>query len=156
MGVYDECCYLQCGECKYFQVDADRRKETTCKRLDHKKYKLAMPWFKSYDCGQFNSNICADFKPADYCKWLNAHWTNMEEYIAEFEKEERQSFFAGKYTTLILDGNKDVRYRVSRVDYFYNRFINTDGSLKWVDRYYYKRSRKSPTGYEVVWEKNNE
>lgn len=154
MGIAAEWCCLQCGECKHFQVNADRREDTTCKRIDHKRIQFAVPWFKSYDCGQFSSGgVCADFEPGVGVPWLKEHWTGIEDYIVDWEKEERRSFFGkNNYVTLILDGNKDVRYRVRKDDYFYNRFLNDDGSLKWVEKYYYKRSGKSPTGYELVHE----
>lgn len=156
-NVYEEWCCLQCGECKHFQVDADRRTETTCKRIDHKQIKFAVPWFKSYDCGQFaQGGVCSDFEPADYCVWLKNHWTNMAEYIEAYEEEEKKSFFDNKFIALCINDDTKVRYYVSKKDYFYNDFINADGSLKWVKRCYVKQSRKSPTGYELVWEFNKE
>ena len=152
--MYNEWCTLQCGECKYFQVDADRREDTTCKRLDHKSVQFAEPWFKSYDCGQFHSNICSEFAPNDIAKWLKDNWTTLEEWIAEYEQAEGKSFFEGKYTVLIVNGDKKVRYYINRRDFFEGNFLNEDGSLKWVKRCYYKQSRQSPTGYEIVWENN--
>lgn len=152
MSVYDECCCLQCGECEHFQVDADRRTDTTCKRLDHKKYKLAVPWFKSYDCGQYNQCICSDFSPVKHSVWLYNHWTNIEDWIAGYEKEEKRSFFDNKFVSLCINGDTKIRYYVRKKDYFYNDFIDADGNLKWVKRCYYKKSRKSPIGYNLICE----
>ena len=36
----DEWCCLQCGQCKWFKVGADRT-PSTCKRIDHKHIKFA-------------------------------------------------------------------------------------------------------------------
>ena len=162
MGIYNECCCLMCGDCKYHQVDAERREDTTCKRLDHKRIKLAVPWFKSYDCGQFSHvAICADFSPKESHVWLYNHWTCIEDYIADFEKEEKRPFF-GKphegraYIGFCIDGNKDVRYYVNRKDYFNNDFLDENGNLKWVKKCYYKKSRKSPIGYRLITEYNKE
>lgn len=153
-GIYESNCHLECGQCKYFQVDADRREDTTCKRLDHKRYKLAVPWFKSYDCGQFHCNVCSDFEPRESSKWLHEHWTTMDDYIADYEAIEGKSFFDNKYTVLCLDNNTDVRYYVNRIDYFNNTFINADGTLKWVKKCYYKKTRSNAIGYKLVWEYN--
>lgn len=155
MSVYESWCRLECGECEHFQVDADRREDTTCKRLDHKKYKLAVPYFKSYDCGQFHCNICSEFKPKASAKWLHDNWESIDAYMSEYESVEHKAFLDG-YTVLCLDGNTAIRYYVKRSDYFYNQFVNTDGSLKWVKRCYYKKSRKSPIGYELIWEYNHD
>lgn len=155
-NVYEECCCLQCGECQHFQVDADRRETTTCKRLDHKKYKFAVPWFKSYDCGQYSQTICSDFIPVKWSVWLYSHWTNIEDWIAGYEKEEHKSFFDKQYVALCIDGDTSVRYYVNKKDYFYNCFIDERGELKWIKRCYYKQSRKSPIGYQLVWEYNKD
>lgn len=152
--MYNEWCCLQCGECKHFQVDADRRDDTTCKRLDHKSLQFAKSPFKSYDCGQFHSNICSDFEPNDIAKWLKEHWGGIDKWVSEYEEFEGQSFFDNKFTVLTLNGNNDVWYYVKRSDFFNNTFSNEDGSLKWVKRCYQKQTRKSPTGYTIVWEYN--
>ena len=151
---YDGWCCLQCGECKHFQVDADRREDTTCKRIDHKKIQFARPYFKSYDCGQFHSNICSEFEPNSIAKWLKEHWTGIYTWISAWENDNKRSFFDNNYTVLTLNGDNSVRYYVKRADFFNGTFVNSDGSLKWVKKCYTKASRKSPTGYQVVWEQN--
>ena len=156
VNVYEHWCHLECGNCKYFQVDADRREDTTCKRLDHKTFKLAVPYFKSYDCGQYHCNICSEFEPADYCKWLKEHWKSIDAYIAEYEQAEHKSFFKNRYVSLTIGDDTLVRYYVKRKDYFDGNFINPDGSLKWVKRCFYRRSKSSPIGYKLVWEYNEE
>lgn len=153
--IADEFCHIGCGSCKYHQVDADRRQDTTCKRLDHKHIQFAVPWFKSYDCGQRSGITCADFEPEEYCKWLYHHWTSMQDYVESFERVEKREYLNG-YLGLCLDGNQDIVYYVDRGDFFNNTFLNEDGSLKWHHKHYYKRTNKNAIGYVLVTEYNEE
>lgn len=148
---YEECCHIGCGDCKYFQVDADRRQDVTCRRIDHKRVKFAVPWFKSYDCGQQSGIICADFVPAKWHKWLFEHWTSIEDYCREYEEVEGRPRVRGMLW-LCLDGNTDVEYGVDYLDFYNGTFAGPDGKPMWKERRYYKRSRKSPIGYELVYE----
>lgn len=143
----DEWANLQHGQCKHFNVRADLPGvESTCKRLDHKHIKFAVPWFKSYDCGQFACHICKEFEPRDNCKWLQEHWDG--KFIDCYAPE--------GIVWLVLDGNTGVRYGVRAEDFFEGTFKNEDGSIKWVRKQYYKRSRKSPIGYELVMEEKED
>ena len=135
---------LQCGQCKYFRVGADRE-ASICKRIDHKHIKFATPWFKSYDCGQFAGNVCRDFEPSDTIPWLKEHWRGWDDY---WDGES----ILGK-VWLILDDDKSVRYAVLKTDFVNNTFLNEDGSLKWVEKEYYKRSRQTPIGYLLIHER---
>ena len=138
---------LQCGQCKYFKVDADRS-VSTCKRLDHKHIKFAVPWFKSYDCGQYSGSVCRDFEPSDLVPWLKEHWISWDDY---WEGEELKGTIS-----LVLDGDTSIRYVVSRKDFTDGTFLDADGNLKWIEKTYYKQSRKSPTGYILVHERKDE
>ena len=62
---------LRCNECEFYRVDADRN-ESLCKRIDHKRVKFAVPWFKSYDCD--HGCICSDFKPVEYYPAVYKNW----------------------------------------------------------------------------------
>lgn len=141
----EEWCCLQCGQCAWFKVDADRS-VSTCKRIDHKHFKFAVPWFKSYDCGQFAGCPCRDFIPSDTVPWLKDHWKGWDDYW-EGEKPTRKVW-------LTIDDNTAVRYAVSREDFINNTFLDANGDLKWIEKHYYKQSRKSPTGYILVKERN--
>ena len=145
MSLRDEWCCLQHGQCKHFNGNSDRS-ESTCKRLDHKHFKFAKPWFKLYDCGQFQSHICRNFEPAEWCKYLHEHWTGYDDYYGDDKPKGTIS--------LVIDNDFSVRYSVTMDDFVNNTFIDENGNLKWVEKTYYKVSRKSPIGYELVYERN--
>lgn len=143
---------LRCGECTFFRVNADCEGVVSkCKRIDHKKIRFAVPWFKSYDCGQFNSNVCRDFEPAKRCKYLYDNWSGFDEYYGGISDKETIEF--------TLNGDTTVRYKIKYLDFVNNTFLDSKGNLKWIERYYQKRvkvSLKNPTGYEFVYEKNRD
>ena len=122
----EEWCCLQCGQCKHFKVDADRT-VSTCKRIDHKHIKFAFPYFKSYDCGQFSPFVCKDFEPSDTCPWLKEHWKGWNDYWEGEEPSGTIGFI-----------------------------LNDQGNLKWIEKEYYKQSRKSPIGYVLIHEKRQQ
>lgn len=142
----EEWCRIECGECKWFKVNADMDGiESTCKRLDHKHLRFAKKIFKSYDCGCFDINTCADFEPDEKkVPWLYNHWNEVKEQIIPYGE------FA--CVELNIDGNTDVRYCVLGSDFYNNTFINEDGSLKWLYKYYQVPSRSSVTHYDIVYE----
>lgn len=141
---------MRCGECIYFKVNADLNGiESTCKRLDHKKLRFAVPWFKTYDCGQFNGCVCRDFEPAKWCKYLYENWSSFDDYFREILDR--------KTVDLVIDGNLSIRYQIRYIDFVNNTFLDKEGNLKWIKRYFYKRvkvSEENPTGYKLVYEKN--
>ena len=140
----EDCPCLQCGHCKFFNVRADMPNvQSTCKRVDHKHIKFAKPWFKSYDCGQFHGYICKDFEPSPTYVYLYVHWLS---YLDYFKRDPDDSGLLG----LVLDDNFDVDYYVKTKDFVNNTFLNPDGTLKWVKKMYYKRSKESPFGYRLV------
>ena len=138
---------LQHGQCKHFNINADRS-ESRCKRLDHKRIKFAKSWFKSYDCGQFRGVVCRDFEPADNCKWLKEHWISYDDY---YQGEKPKGTVA-----LCLNDDFSVRYKVSAEDFVNGTFTDTDGNLKWVEKEYYRISRKNPIRYNLIHEKRGE
>lgn len=148
-SLQDMCYFIGCGSCKYCDPRADLDGvESRCKRIDHKHIQFAKPWFKSYDCGQRSSIMCGDFEPADICVYLKQHWTNPLDYAAMGDENRIKNCRGG--VGLCLDGDQSVRYKVSWWDFWNNTFLNPDGSLKWYEKLYYKRSRRSPIGYELI------
>lgn len=150
---WDINCHLGCGDCKYCNPSANMDSiESPCKRIDHKHIQFAVPWFKSYDCGQYSGGICSDFEPVEWKLWIYRHWKS------EFkdEKYSKGSSTIPRYVALCLDKEQSIRYYVNAKDFYNNTFRDANGSLKWIKRCYYKQSRKSPTGYKLVWEYNNE
>lgn len=132
---------LGCGLCKFFKVNADRE-ESLCKRLDHKQIRFYHPWFKSYDCGQFSQNLCADFKPNfSAVPALEKIWCGVDAYVGNIPE-------AGT-TALYLGGDTNVQYKVRTKDFYDGSFMNGD-SIRCVEKSYYKIDRKSTTGYRLV------
>ena len=150
---WDMNCHLGCGDCKYCNPKGDMDNiESPCKRIDHKHLQFAVPWFKSYDCGQGSGGICSDFEPNEWQLWLYRHWK------PEFKdkKYRKGSSILPRTVALCIDKDQSVRYHVYAKDFYYNTFRNEDGSLKWIYKEYYKQSRKSPMGYKLVREYNCE
>ncbi len=142
----EEWCRIECGHCKWFKVNADMDGvKSICKRLDHKHLRFAKKIFKSYDCGCFDINTCADFEPDEKkVPWLYNHWDKVKEQIRPY----------GELTCvgLNVDGNTDVMYCVLGSDFYNNTFINEDGSLKWRYKCYSVPDRKSWSKYRTVYE----
>ena len=143
--------HLGCGDCRFCDPKGDMDSiESPCKRIDHKHYQFAVPWFKSYDCGQLGHCICSDFEPKRSNLWLYRHWK--PEFIKEYDK----SPTSDETISLCIDKDQSVRYHINFKDFFYNTFKNKDGSLKWIYKMYYKRSKESAIGYKLVKEYNKE
>ena len=142
----DEWCRLECGECKWFNVRADMEGvESTCKRLDHKHLRFAKKIFKSYDCGQFDTNTCADFKPDEKkVPWLYNHWDKVKEQIIPYKSNHAVS--------LNIDGDTSVKWAVKAIEFYDGTFLNPDGSLRWVYKYYSVPCRTSPSKYKTLYE----
>ena len=136
---------IECGECKWFNVKADMDGvESTCKRLDHKHLRFAKKIFKCYDCGQWQPNTCADFEPKAGVVWLKKHWNEIKTQIIPYS--EKDVIF------LNVDGDTQTRWAVKAREFYDNTFINADGSLRWIYKYYPKQSRSSVTGYKYIYE----
>lgn len=136
--------YVMCGYCKWFKVNADRV-ESICKRLDHKKYQFTKPWFRCYDCGQFNKKICNDFEPAKLWKYLFKHWTSFDDFIGEISENE--------IVSLTINGDNSIWYKVKYKDFANGTFIDEKGELKWIEKCYFKKCKvteKNPIGYILV------
>ena len=135
--------HLRCIDCAFFNIRADLPGEVSqCKRIDHKLIRFAVPWFKSYDC---NGPICADFKPRnpEYADLRN--WTNYDDWA--MAREHRLSGFIW----FTINNDTHIRYGVPVRLFVYGGMV--DGSiLKATRKRYYKRSRKSPIGYELITE----
>ena len=138
---------VRCGDCKWFHVKADLEGfESTCKRLDHKKYRFVKSCFRSYDCGAFNQQICRDFEPDGLYKYLAEHWTSFDDWVGEISEKTKIG--------IVIDGNDSIHYYVKYKDFADGTFLDADGNLKWVERCFYKRCSydKSPIGYVLVHE----
>lgn len=148
---YDEFRDIQyhwsCDSCKFCKPNADMDGiESPCKRLDHKHYSFSKAIFYSYDCGQRNGCICSDYEPKDNHLWLIKH------FKPEFLKELNKRISPHATVGICIDHDWELRYYVTMSDFFNNTFINEDGTLKWIYRGHYRKTRKNPIGYEYVWE----
>lgn len=125
-----------------------------CKRVDHTHIQFAVPTFACYDHWIDRGFICSDFEPnRALCPVLCDTWPGFENYYHYFRQvwtypNERQ--FVG----FCLDDNKSCRYYVPYSLFAYNRHIDEKGNLRWSYRLYYKRTRKSGTGYKLIREDN--
>lgn len=148
----DNCPHLGCQDCKYFRVNADRE-ESICKRIDHKSIKFAKPWFKSYDCGASHI-ICRDFEPKhpEYTDFES--WKGFDDYWKVFKEAWLPNSKAIIRTSVAftLHDDTSIRYYVLLTDFINGTFIK-DGKLLAFEKKYYKQSRKSPIGYELITEK---
>lgn len=137
----DEWSCFQCGQCQYFRTDK-------C-QIDHKHVRFAVPWFKSYDEGQFNSVICHLFDPSDTVPWLKRNFPDVN-------RNEFDNYFShiSEYIYLTVDNDTHVRYAVHRRNWYYGDYMNEDGTLKWCYRRVFKKSKQSPTGYTLLKEYN--
>lgn len=148
-SIQEEWPCLQHRHCKYFKVNADRE-ESTCKRIDHKHIKFAKPYFKSYDCGQFQAGVCKDFTPAKVWKWLYKNWTSYEDYFGK-------DFVPKGTIALCVNDDSSTRYHVKFYDFVNNCFMDKDGNPNWVYKQYYKRTKtteENPIGYILTTEEN--
>lgn len=136
---------LRCMDCTAFNVRADLPGEVShCKRIDHKLIKFAIPWFKSYDC---NGPICADFAPRhpDYADFRD--WTGYENWATVAHAVRRY----GDRVWFTINGDTHIRYGVPADLFVHGGMIEGD-TLKADRKMYYKQSRKSPIGYELITE----
>jgi hypothetical protein len=141
----------------FYKPNADMQSVVNiCKRIDHKKIKFAVPWFKSYDC-DFGT-VCSDFKPSDWQTALCKEWKDLggfegwfsfwvEQWLS-YQKIDKNIYF-------VLNGDISIRYGVPMLDYIYGNMIDKN-ILKANEKVYYKRhkvSDKYPIGYELIHEK---
>ena len=76
---------------------------------------------------------------------MKDHWKGWNDYWEGEEPSGTISF--------ILDDDTSIRYKVPRKDFVNGTFLDSEGNLKWVEKEYYKRSRKSPIGYVLIHER---
>ena len=130
----------RCRDCAYYNGTAWREEEESrCKRLDHKNLQFRVPFFVSYDC---NGQICADFKPSPMYKYFYSHWHDW--YIKFYTPK------PGKTIALRVKGEGETDFNILYSDFFNNTFLNDNGSLKWLYKEYYIKTKHSPTGYLLI------
>lgn len=142
----DDWIRIECQHCLFHKSNADMENvQSTCKRLDHKHLRFAKPVFLSYDCGAFQINTCADFEPhPKRVPWLYNHWGEVKQQIIPYSDS--------TVISLNVDGDTETRWAIKALDFYNNTFLNNDGSLKWLYKYYTKQSRRNVIGYETYYE----
>lgn len=97
--------------------------------------------------------VCMHYRPAAYCKWVLERWQTFSDY---FQYQLDYHLLPNKmeylYVPLVSMNDFNVYYHVRYLDFLNNDFVNKDGTLQYFIKCYYKRTRKSVTGYEFVYE----
>lgn len=132
----DDWCEVNCRHCKYsrYTETFQNKKsiiQSECKRIDHNHIRFANPCFIVYDCGRNLSHCCSDFEPSPGLPWLYNHWDKINIMLP---KENATIPFT-------LNGDTSIRYYVRYLDFYNNTFLNPDGTLKWIYKLYYKKTR---------------
>lgn len=123
---------------------------SACKRIDHKTVKFAKPWFKSYDCGD-QHGICGAFEPEPLRSPVIAErWCGFEKYIA-LKAEAGDLRYPLRPVWFCINNDFSIRYGVDYWDFVNGEMIK-DGYLMCKKKQYYRISRKSPIGYELMTE----
>lgn len=140
----EDWCSVSCKHCKYSQYtemfhDKKTIIQSECKRIDHNHIRFAKPFFIVYDCGRMLTHCCSDFEPSSGNPWLYNHWGEIDIILP---KENATIPFT-------LDGDTSTWYYVRYLDFYNNTFLNTDGTLKWVYKMYYKKVRNT-LGYVLM------
>lgn len=124
---------LFCGNCVHHKSNADQEAvESTCKRLDHKRIRIRRKSFQAYDCGYMNQCICREFEPVPYYRWLCSVWKGYDDYAPFIDRDE-----------IALEDTMfpDVTFFVSHSDFADGNFLNSDGSIRWRRKQYYRGKR---------------
>lgn len=149
MYTVDTCPHYGCGDCKYFRVDANRN-ENLCKRIDHKKIKFAIPWFKSYDCGQNFHIPCNEFEPK-YMQYADAkEWDGFDNFWEMYVKTWLPYQDENKLIWFCMNNNTNIEYGVP-MKAFIEGHMMSDNVLLAIKRRYYKRTKDS-FGYKLITE----
>lgn len=146
---------LRCRDCKFYKPNAELDNiESICKRIDHKKIRFAVPWFKSYDCD--HGCICSDFKPKEWLVATCNEWEQVggfDNWWSLWVEQWLPYQNTNVYTWFTIGNNTSIEYGVKLLDYVYGRLYRNDGRLNAQKKRYYKmhkKSKKYPYGYELV------
>lgn len=146
---------LRCRDCKYYKSNAELDNiKSTCKRIDHKKIRFAVPWFVSYDCDY--GCICSDFLPKEWLKATYNEWEQVggfDDWWPLWVEQWLPYQNTDVYTWFTIGNNTSIEYGVKLLDYVYGRLYKSNGSLNASKKRYYKRhkiSKKYPYGYELI------
>ena len=132
--------HYRCSECKFYHND--------CKRIDNEKIKFWKPWHQCDDRQSANI-VCRDFELKDYMVYARNNWIDFDTYFKEFVENWLPYGNINKNVYFILDNNYSIRYGVPLMNYINGDMYNIDGSLKWVEKMYYKQTRDG-FGYRIV------
>lgn len=152
MYTVDTCPHYGCGDCKYFRIDADRN-ESLCKRIDHKKVKFAIPWFKSYDCGQNFHIPCNDFEPK-YMHYADAKsWDGFDNFWETYVKAWLPYQDENKLIWFCINNDTNIEYGLPMKVFIQGNMIS-DNTLLATKKRYYKRTKEG-FGYKLITEDIN-
>lgn len=121
----------------------------TCKREKLGKYEFGKNAFLSIrTCGGF----CKDYIPSPWCKWILKTWVDADHFKEQVKVEDGEYYFEPRFVTYVVNGEKDVWYRVRYDDFYNGNLIRPDGKFNAYEKVYYKRV-KTGFGYKLITEK---
>lgn len=147
MLLYDdgELPVVTCNCCARYSVSPEK---TKCTRFIYPETLLPVRSVFSCDVTCGKHCICADFIPNPLYKDLHKRWTTIEEYAAQAGWEKDNS----KAMNVFLNGDTDVMYSTTLEKFRYGKMIESNGLFYYDDKIYWKQSRKTLSGYDVVHE----
>jgi len=152
MYTIDNCPNFSCCCCAKWKIDAERN-ECICPKLDHKKVKFYIPYFKCYDCGMHHV-ICGEFVPKypHYADFKD--WTNFEDYWKVYEKAWLTDGMKNRGIGFTVDGDGEKIFFVPLETWLYGEVVK-DGILQATTMGYHVRKiingvTHYPMMYEVI------
>lgn len=131
---------LGCNDCKFSGLN--------CKRIGNYNIQFYRPWFASQPT---HHHICSDFQPLEWEKAIYNEWTSFEDYWPAYVEQWLPYSNTNKLDYFFINGDRTVAYGVPMMDVVYGNMFNGNKLLA-VKKMYQKQTRKSPTGYELVYE----
>ena len=146
-----------CGNCIHWNSlwDAKHGKgKSTCKRIDGDIIQFYKPTFLiSAPPTHFP---CSEFSPNPMYKQLYANWRGFDEYINNYmtywDPTLPRRYHTTANTCFTVNHDYDVIYDMRLADYVEGNMWRADGKFNVHTKTYYKRSRRSPTGYQLIHE----
>lgn len=157
---------LTCYECKHYcnANPYDKLNKPCQHRIDHKHVKMFRPSFATcYDNDLGKGRVCSDFEPAEWCKYVYAHWEDFDTYVEGYKTtwgKHGHNFWTGKVYVYLNDHLYDhydaPAYALDAHELVYGHPYNFEtGDLHIIGKMYNKRCKKSPEnplGFKLIHE----
>lgn len=148
---------IKCNECRYFNLVSDfisthpelkRLGKCYCKNIDYTKHFPSKNPFDNHYSGEFFLP-CKHFLPSSYKVRFCEQFTCIDDYIA-YNITHGYINFHRKKVPFVYANDQNITYYVSYRDFYYGTYLYKDNTFKYLEKSYYKQSRKIPCGYELV------